>query len=70
MENNYRYKYYTVEAKRDYHKRMEEIITMNLDNENDRVVRKRLCARRRHHRRMYRKYEALASHILNSYVIF
>lgn len=65
MKNNYWYKYYTIEAKRDYHKRMEEIITMNLDNEHDRAARKRLCGRRSHHRRMYRKYEALAYHILN-----
>lgn len=36
MEKSYWYKYYTLEAKREYHKRMEEIITMNLDNENDR----------------------------------
>lgn len=67
MKNNYLYKYYTFEAKRDYHKRMVEIITMNLDNEHARDARKRLCARRCHHRRMYRKYEALAKHILNNY---
>lgn len=62
MDQNYLYKYYSLKAKRDYHKRMDEVLSMHLDNEKDPDARKRLCARRSHHRRLYRKYEAKAEH--------
>lgn len=54
------YKYYEYKIIRDYHLNMEIIINSELDNENDPKLRKRLYARRSHHRKLYRKYEALA----------
>lgn len=55
---NYIYSYQSHGAKAAYHLRMEEIITSEIDNETDPTYRKRLIARRSHHRRLYRKYRA------------
>ena len=62
----YIYKYYRLKAKADYHKRNEEILTMELDNEYDPEARNRLFARRTHHRRLYRKYLAQSEQTWNT----
>lgn len=52
-------------AKAEYHKRAAEILTVMLDNETDPGEKKRLFARRSHHRRLNRKYMAWAEIVLN-----
>lgn len=56
MKPNYEYR--QCNAKLEYHAKMEVIIDCMLNNEFDPVGRKRLMARRTHHRRLWRKYEA------------
>ena len=58
--NNYIYKYELLKAKADYHLRSAEVFTSQIDNETDPCIKKRLCARRSHHRRLYRKYYSMA----------
>lgn len=66
MNKNYIYKYYSLKAKRDYHKRMDAIISSQLNNETDPDIKKRLSNVRSHHRRCYRKYEAMAENIFSN----
>lgn len=57
---NYYYGYQLLKAKADYHFTCAATLTNAMDNETDLEEKKRLCARRSHHRRLYRKYEAMA----------
>lgn len=58
MKKHYFYGYYLIKAKADYHLTCAEVLTNAMDNETNYDEKKRLCARRSHHRRLYRKYEA------------
>lgn len=60
MNKNYLYKYYQLKAKADYHFTNAEILSKQLDNETDPDSKRRICARRSRHRRLYRKYHAMA----------
>lgn len=59
----YLYNYYKLSAKAAYHLRMDEVLTMAINNEPDPHARKKVSARRSHHRRMYRKYHAEAERV-------
>lgn len=66
MNKNYIYNYYSLKAKIDYHKLMDEIISNQLNNETDKMSKKRLSDVRSHHRRLYQKYEAMAENTWNN----
>lgn len=61
MNKNYFYGYYLSKAKADYHLTCAEILTCAIANETDSDEKRRLYVRRSHHRRLFRKYETLAT---------
>ena len=58
--NDYIYDYNILNAKAFYHSKIDDVLTNQLMNVTDPIERKRIVARRSHHRRLYRKYHALA----------